>query len=106
MTTGLKEAILQLKEAILGPCSHWQKKSVLQSSHGRTGFFFLENPDLGAGLAPMPGRWRGRVASLSLEGVSQMVYILPERLPALVRPAFDLVLRRIQNAACRREAAK
>ena len=26
MTTGLKEAILQLKEAILGPCSHWQKK--------------------------------------------------------------------------------
>ena len=33
--------------------------------------------------------------SLSLEGVSQMVYILPERLLALVRPAFDLVLRRI-----------
>ena len=28
--------------------------------------------------------------SLSLEGVSQMVYILPERLLALVRPAFDL----------------
>ena len=26
-----------------------------------------------------------------------MVYILPERLPALVRPAFDLVLRRIQS---------
>ena len=40
VTTGLKEAILQLKEAILGPRSHWQKKSVLQSSHGRTGFFF------------------------------------------------------------------
>ena len=35
--------------------------------------------------------------SLSLEGVSQMVYILPERLPALVRPAFDLVLRRIRS---------
>ena len=34
---------------------------------------------------------------LSLEGVSQMVYILPERLPALVRPAFDLVLRRIRS---------
>ena len=40
MTTGLKEAILQSKEAILGPRSHWQKKSVLQSFHGRTGFFF------------------------------------------------------------------
>ena len=35
--------------------------------------------------------------SLSLEGVSQMVYILPERLLALVRPAFDLVLRRIRS---------
>ena len=34
---------------------------------------------------------------LSLEGVSQMVYILPERLPALIRPAFDLVLRRIRS---------
>ena len=32
---------------------------------------------------------------LSVEGVFQMVYILPERLLALVRPAFDLVLRRI-----------
>ena len=31
--------------------------------------------------------------SLFLKGVSQMVYILPERLLALVRPAFDLVLR-------------
>ena len=28
--------------------------------------------------------------SLSLEGVSQMAYILPERLLTLVRPAFDL----------------
>ena len=37
------------------------------------------------------------IAPLSLEGVSQMVYILPERLLALVRPAFDLVLRRIQS---------
>ena len=35
--------------------------------------------------------------SLSLQGVSQMVYILPERLLALVRPAFDLVLRRIRS---------
>ena len=35
--------------------------------------------------------------SLSLEGDSQMVYILPERLLALVRPAFDLVLRRIRS---------
>ena len=34
---------------------------------------------------------------LSVEGVSQMVYILPERLLALVRPAFDLVLRRIRS---------
>ena len=32
-----------------------------------------------------------------LEGVLQMVYMLPERLPALVRPAFDLVLRRIRS---------
>ena len=37
------------------------------------------------------------IAPLSLEGVSQMVYILPERLLALVRPAFDLVLRRIRS---------
>ena len=35
--------------------------------------------------------------SLSLEGFSQMVHILPERLLALVRPAFDLVLRRIRS---------
>ena len=35
--------------------------------------------------------------SLSLEGVFQMAYILPERLLALVRPAFDLVLRRIRS---------
>ena len=35
--------------------------------------------------------------SLSLEGVSQMAYILPERLLALVCPAFDLVLRRIRS---------
>ena len=34
---------------------------------------------------------------LSLKGVSQMDSILPERLPALVRPAFDLVLRRIRS---------
>ena len=34
---------------------------------------------------------------LSVEGVSQMVYILPERLLTLVRPAFDLVLRRIRS---------
>ena len=34
---------------------------------------------------------------LSLEGVSEMDSILPERLPALVRPAFDLVLRRIRS---------
>ena len=45
-------------------------------------------------FAPIPGRPRFRVP-LSLEGVSQMDSILPERLPALVRPAFDLVLRRI-----------
>ena len=37
------------------------------------------------------------VGSLSLEGVSQMVYILPERLLTLVRPAFDLFLRRIRS---------
>ena len=34
---------------------------------------------------------------LSVEGVFQMAYILPERLLALVRPAFDLVLRRIRS---------
>ena len=37
------------------------------------------------------------VGTLSLEGVSQMDSILPERLLALVRPAFDLVLQRIQS---------
>ena len=49
--------------------------------------------------APIPGRPRFRVPRLSLflEGVSQMDSILPERLPALVRPAFDLVLRRIRS---------
>ena len=36
-------------------------------------------------------------SALSLEGVSQMGSILPERLLALVRPAFDLVLRRIRS---------
>ena len=39
---------------------------------------------------------RGRYP-LSVEGVFQMDYILPERLLALVRPAFDLVLRRIRS---------
>ena len=39
----------------------------------------------------------GGGAPLSLEGVSQMAYIVPERLTALVRPAFDLVLRRIRS---------
>ena len=34
---------------------------------------------------------------LSVEGVFQMAYILPERLLALDRPAFDLVLRRIRS---------
>ena len=34
---------------------------------------------------------------LSLEGVSQMDSILPDRLLALVRPGNDLVLRRIRN---------
>ena len=38
-----------------------------------------------------------RRPTLSLEGVSQMVYILPERLLTLVRPAFDLVLQRIRS---------
>ena len=36
-------------------------------------------------------------AALSVEGVFQMAHILPERLLALVRPAFDLVLRRIRS---------
>ena len=40
---------------------------------------------------------RVEVFALSLEGVFQMAYILPERLLALVRPAFDLVLRRIRS---------
>ena len=35
--------------------------------------------------------------TLSLEGFFQMACILPERLLALVRPAFDLVLRRIRS---------
>ena len=47
-----------------------------------------------------------KVGALSLEGVSQMDSILPERLPALVRPAFDLVLRRIRSLNRWRVAAK
>ena len=43
------------------------------------------------------GLARGTGWALSVEGVSQMVYILPERLLTLVRPAFDLVLRRIRS---------
>ena len=51
------------------------------------------------GSGPHRRRAAGLAAAqaLSLEGVSQMVYILPERLLALVRPAFDLVLRRIRS---------
>ena len=41
----------------------------------------------------VPWNWQ----PLSVEGVFQMAYILPERLLALVRPAFDLVLRRIRS---------
>ena len=60
------------------------------------------------GLWRAPKNWQWRILSstvsnssmttpLSVEGVSQMAYILPERLPALVRPAFDLVLQRIRS---------
>ena len=35
--------------------------------------------------------------TLSVEGVFQMAYIVPERLLTLVRPAFDVVLRRIRS---------
>ena len=38
-----------------------------------------------------------RQRALSLQGVSQMDSIPPGRLLALVRPAFDLVLRRIRS---------
>ena len=41
--------------------------------------------------------WLGAAVPLSVEGVFQMAYIVPERLLALVRPAFDLVLRRIRS---------
>ncbi|CAJ1394414.1 unnamed protein product, partial [Effrenium voratum] len=37
------------------------------------------------------------LGALSVEGVFQMAYIVPERLLTLVRPAFDLVLRRIRS---------
>ena len=65
-------------------------------------------------LAPHVDRLLGDVAvlhspfsPLSLEGVSQMVYILPERLPALVRPAFDLVLKRcVQACGCKIETPR
>ena len=45
------------------------------------------------------GKMQGILHSpyLSVEGVFQMAYIPPERLLALVRPAFDLVLRRIRS---------
>ena len=47
--------------------------------------------------APIPGRPIPCASPLSFEGVFQMDSILPKRLPALVRPAFDLVLRRIRS---------
>ena len=57
-----------------------------------------------ASLAAFAGHARGQVLlqrldapALSVEGVFQMAYILPERLLALVRPAFDLVLQRIRS---------
>ena len=42
-------------------------------------------------------RGGARVLRVAQRADAQMVYILPERLPALVRPAFDLVLRRIRS---------
>ena len=77
------------------------------------------NPVATAGLTPVatPGLTAGRVSGektlcqrycedsiagrpsvlARVEGVFQMACILPERLLALVRPAFDLVLRRIRS---------
>ena len=46
---------------------------------------------------PLPESCRAASSALSLEGVSQMDSILPDRLLALVRPGNDLVLRRIRN---------
>ena len=65
-----------MKEAILGPRSHWQKKSVLQSSHGRTGFFFWEEsrPWRGLGRAPMPGRRVGAAGAKPSPG--PLLYVL------------------------------
>ena len=46
---------------------------------------------------PFPTFMRAEGAQSKWSLSLQMVYILPERLLALVRPAFDLVLRRIRS---------
>ena len=66
-------------ELSLVPLHAQRSRGSLPSSESRSVLQLSKPPDVG----DIP---------LSLEGVSQMVYILPERVPALVRPAFGLVL--------------
>ena len=63
----------------------------------RVGVCFASNTDLELWTEEVEQGVIDNMITLSVEGVFQMAYILPERLLALVRPAFDLVLRRIQS---------
>ena len=80
--------------------SQRQKKLLLAEQGGKCAACAQQ---IGAGCAefdhivPVRQAFAGQQQPLSLEGVFQMAYILPERLLALVRPAFDLVLRRIRS---------
>ena len=84
-----------------GPCYMCYMCYMALYSTYTTDFRAYKEPGDCGGSAAWPSRNVNTsgtcVESLSLEGVSQMVYILPERLLALVRPAFDLVLRRIRS---------
>ena len=61
-----------------------------------------DSVDLSLNYSTTAAAMNGSIASANnatslFEGVFQMVFILPKRLLALVRPAFDLVLQRIQS---------
>ena len=112
------------KSAIPKACKNTQKQAQLgepvskrgladqyQAPAGRVQCLKIQNPSRPVGrTSTQPNSTMGEAVlknrqpppkpvgrALSVEGVFQMVYILPERLLALVRPAFDLVLRRIRS---------
>ena len=91
LTCGLRESVVLLAESAafvaFKASSVATKASVARSTMEQEG---LRPPC-------REGTRAAVVTALSVEGVFQMVYMLPERLLALVRPAFDLVLRRIRS---------